>query len=170
MPAVRVGRASDLEALEKIARLAKASWGYPPHWIEQWADDLRADPAAVATGNVLVAEVAGLPVGWTALGGRPGRREITHLWVDPASQGRGVGRRLVKAVVDEAARRGWRRLTVESDPHAAQFYEALGARRVGRVHAPMDGVERWLPVLELSTGVGTVRGLPIPPTNPPEPP
>lgn len=150
---VRVRPARDDEAalLSAMARDAKASWGYPAEWVEAWADDLRLDAIRIDAGGVFVAEDDEGPVGWTAVGIGPHGPEIEHLWVDPRAQGRGVGRQLASAARAEGVRRGWGVLRVESDPHAAGFYEAVGGRVVGRRPAPMDGRERWLPVLELHT-------------------
>ncbi|MEQ9570028.1 MAG: GNAT family N-acetyltransferase [Longimicrobiales bacterium] len=148
---VRAGRLDEAARLDEIARTAKASWGYPPEWIERWADELRVDPRALAADEVFVAEVGGECVGWTSLATTALGPEIAHLWVAPDAQGRGVGRALLDAVLREAARRGWLALRVESDPHAVGFYEAMGGRVVDRVAAHLDGVERWLPVLEMGT-------------------
>jgi hypothetical protein len=46
-----------------------------------------------------------------------------------------------------AAERGADRLTLESDPNAAGFYERMGAHRTGSVTAPSTG--RELPVYEV---------------------
>lgn len=148
---VRSARVDEAALLSAMARDAKASWGYPAEWLEAWADDLRLDATRIDAGGVFVAEDDDGPVGWTAVGNGPHGPEIEHLWVDPRAQGRGVGRQLAGAARAEGARRGWGALRVESDPHAAGFYEAVGGRVVGRLPAPMDGRERWLPVLELDT-------------------
>jgi GNAT superfamily N-acetyltransferase len=93
---------------------------------------------------VLVAEVApGQVVGW--LHGaeqellESGRRcEIVGLVVDAAYRGQGVGRQLVAAVEDWAARRGLEKIVVRSNvvrTESHPFYERLGYVRTKTQHA-----------------------------------
>ena len=63
-----------------------------------------------------------------------GRGEIRWLHVDPAMQGRGVGRTLMAALADELAGWGYRgcALAVVVGNHPAMaFYERLGGRKAG---------------------------------------
>jgi ribosomal protein S18 acetylase RimI-like enzyme len=84
---------------------------------------------------VLVAEVDGVIAGYISI--RPATelqasrhvQHVTGLAVDPALQGRGVGRALVEAAAVEAASRGARRLTLrvlEPNVAARQLYDACG--------------------------------------------
>ena len=51
--------------------------------------------------------------------------------------------------IDEARRRGAKRLTILADPYAAAFYERHGARPVGE--APSDAIPgRLLPLYEVA--------------------
>jgi len=85
--------------------------------------------------DVLVAEFAGTVAGYIAI--RPpteleASRHVRHvngLAVDPALQGRGVGRALLEAAAAEAARRGARRLTLRvlaPNTRARRLYESCG--------------------------------------------
>jgi GNAT superfamily N-acetyltransferase len=70
---------------------------------------------------------------------------LEHVWVDPASHGRGVGRALVEHALAEA--HGV--IAVVADPNAEEFYVKLGAHRVGEIFAPMPGAPaRKLPLME----------------------
>jgi ribosomal protein S18 acetylase RimI-like enzyme len=58
------------------------------------------------------------------------------MWVDPACRGRGYGRDLLTAMVEEARRRGVSRIWVASyDFQAPGLYERAGFKRV----AELDG-------------------------------
>jgi ribosomal protein S18 acetylase RimI-like enzyme len=85
--------------------------------------------------DVLVADVDGVVAGYISI--RPATelqasRHVQHvngLAVDPALQGRGVGRVLVEAAAAEAVRRGARRLTLRvlgPNVVAQRLYESCG--------------------------------------------
>lgn len=148
--AVRAAQPGDAPDLSRIAVAAKRSWGYPESWIDAWSPVLTVDEAFVARHAVWVSLDAGAaPVGWAALVDDAGRAQLDHLWVLPAHQGRGHGRLLLDAVVQEATRRGHAVLHIEADPHAVPFYEHHGARSTGSVDAPVLCTPRRLPLLEI---------------------
>lgn len=79
----------------------------------------------------------------------------------PTYQGLGVGRLLAARGLAFAQAQSWPVLMIESDPNAQGFYERLGACQVGEVAAPVCGVERYLPLLQLlvnlQSGVNDAR-------------
>jgi GNAT superfamily N-acetyltransferase len=160
---IRPGRPSEANALSALAFAAKASWGYPDAWMREWAPQLRFMPDLFDRCLVLVAEVDQVPrgviaVSWDTVAGTG---EIEHLWVDPGSQGTGLGRALVDEAIDHARRAGVASLRIESDPGARSFYERLGARHEGEVPSPVLGIPRTLPVLRLQVGDGDLAGGPL---------
>jgi GNAT superfamily N-acetyltransferase len=141
--------AADARALSDLARTAKAAWGYPADWMRAWSGQFEITPGELAQLWVHVARVDGRAIGFVALDAR-GPAEISHLWVSPECQRRGIGRRLLAAAVQEALRRRLPSLAIDSDPNAVAFYEACGARCVGSQPAPMPGArERMLPRLQI---------------------
>jgi ribosomal protein S18 acetylase RimI-like enzyme len=152
---VRSAVASDAAALSALAQRAKAHWGYPPEWLEAWRPVLTISADYVTRHRVLVAESAGEAAGFAAVRDAGDHWELEHLWVEPACQGQGVGRALFARVTEEILRLRPMRLRIESDPHAVGFYERCGAHRVGTVEAPVCGMARELPVLELDLARAT---------------
>jgi ribosomal protein S18 acetylase RimI-like enzyme len=94
--------------------------------------------------DVLVADVDGVAAGYAVLG-RPTTLaahahvlEIRGLAVSAACQGRGAGRRLVEASVEEARARGARKLSLRVlgfNDRARQLYESCGFRVEGILRA-----------------------------------
>ena len=91
--------------------------------------------ARVRPADVLVAVLDGAVAGYAQLGSAEPVDANRHvlmlrgLAVDPRHQGRGVGRRLVTAALDEARRRGVRRLRLRVLGHnaaARRIYESCG--------------------------------------------
>ena len=77
----------------------------------------------------LVALRAGRVAGYAALEG-PWLRGV---FTDPDQQRRGVGRALVRRLVEKAAGDGLAQLRLHAAPGAVAFYEALGFRRKAEV-------------------------------------
>ncbi len=150
--AIRDATPADAARLSGIAHAAKAHWGYPAAWLELWRAELTLTAADLARLTVRVAAGDdGAPLGFaaTSTAGSP-RRELEHLWVDPAAMGRGVGRALLRDALRLAHEAGAVGLSILSDPHAADFYRRCGARPAEDVPAPMPGApERTLPRLHL---------------------
>lgn len=150
---IRQAEPRDAEAATQLALRAKASWGYPPDWLEAWRDELVIRPEYLATHHALVAVVEGDVVGLCVLEARRAGAALEHMWIAPEYQRRGVGRTLVEHALRFAARSGVSRVEVLSDPFAESFYRNLGARVTGSRPAPMPGApERALPQLEFVLG------------------
>lgn len=152
MPVIVKPDPREAPSLTTIAHDAKRFWGYPEAWIRSWRVDLTLDQAYIQSHIVYAIRdqdrLAGF-YGLVPLNAGEHRWELDHLWVVPAAMGRGLGRALFRHAADQARRVGARRLRILSDPHAESFYRRMGARTVGRVDATIDGVERWLPEMEL---------------------
>lgn len=99
---------------------------YSPAQVRAWASD-DIDPVAWAdkfAGRfAVVAEVAGVPVGFTEL---EADGHIDRFYVSADHQGRGVGKRLMASVVAEARRVGVARLFAEVSVTARPFFESQG--------------------------------------------
>lgn len=101
---------------------------------------------------VLVAELDGQVVGWAALSPYSSRacyRGVADhsIYIARAARGRGVGRRLLGALIAAAEREGFWKLTSRLFPFneaSLALHRRLGFREVGinEKHAKLDG--RWL--------------------------
>lgn len=143
----------DAPTLSAIAFAAKAHWGYPPEWMNEWrtaitiqTDYVRDHEAYKAisplTGEVNIA-------GFYALEGAGQTLILEHLWVLPDAMGTGVGRTLFAHAVNRAKALGASTLEWESDPNAEGFYLHMGAHRIGERRADMDSKPRILPRMRL---------------------
>ena len=150
---IRRADRTDAAALTIIAHAAKRHWNYPAAWIRMWREQLTVTPAYVDEHRVFVVEIDGTVGGFYALTGTGPVIELDHLWVDPGCIGEGLGRRLLEHALAEASRGGAQRIEIDSDPHAETFYEHLGARRIGKTAAPVEGdAARYLPRMVLKPG------------------
>ncbi|MCF7688418.1 MAG: GNAT family N-acetyltransferase [Cephaloticoccus sp.] len=139
---------TDAETLSRIARSAKAHWGYPESWLQQWQVELTITPEAIKAHPTFIATDAGRIIGVCMLKLAESTASIEHMWVLPDAMGRGVGRALFVQAEIEARSSGAVNLCIISDPHAEEFYIRMGAKIVGHLPARMDQTERFLTLLE----------------------
>jgi GNAT superfamily N-acetyltransferase len=151
---VRIVRARPADAglLTSLAFAAKGHWGYPESWLRRWEGVLTVTPGYLRAIPTYKAVSRRRVIGFCSLLVRGREASLEHLWVLPAEIGRGAGRTLFSWAEAVARAAGAATLRVESDPHAEGFYIRMGAERRGRVPAPMDGNERYLPLLEKCLG------------------
>jgi GNAT superfamily N-acetyltransferase len=124
---IRLATASERRALEELQMRASVHSG-------RWAEQLRAHPDAIAVpaeqiarGLVRVAERDGAVLGFaTLLPPVSGVCELEAIFVEPASMGAGIGRRLIDDVMAIAGRNGAIAVEVVANPDAWAFYERVG--------------------------------------------
>ncbi|MEV3853467.1 GNAT family N-acetyltransferase [Streptomyces sp. NPDC050095] len=119
---------------EALGRLDRDTWSHL-HAVKPLEEDAPFFTERFGPRDHLVAEVDGRVVGFVRLG-RPTPlpsnahvRQIQGLAVADAARGRGVGRILVRAAVEEARRQGARRIALRVLGHnapARRLYEAEG--------------------------------------------
>jgi predicted N-acetyltransferase YhbS len=150
-PCMRLARIDEAPGLSELCVRSKASWGYDAAFMALARVVLQVNPEQIAVGDVWVATGAdGEVTGVVALapGEQPDTLDLDKLFVEPQRIRSGVGTALIAHAIDEARRRGAKRLTILSDPYAAGFYERNGARLIGQ--APSDAIPgRSVPLYEI---------------------
>ncbi|WP_377267302.1 GNAT family N-acetyltransferase [Peterkaempfera sp. SMS 1(5)a] len=146
MVSVRAAVAAEAGLLTELALRSKAHWGYDEAFLASCRAELTVTAPELPTRRARVAAEGGRILGFTTLEGDPPEGEVGMCFVAPEAMGRGVGRLLFRAMLQEAASLGFRRLEIASDPHAEAFYLAMGAVRTGST--PSGSIPgRVLPVL-----------------------
>lgn len=145
---VRRARPDEAPVLTALAMRAKASWGYDAAFMAACRDELTLTPAKIAAWQVWVAEAGGHIAGMVALNLDHGA-EVEDFFVEPAFQGRGVGRALMTELLAAARAAGASGLEVDADPNAEAIYAKLGFETFSR--SPSGSIPgRWLPRMRLS--------------------
>ena len=149
---IREARADEAEWLSALAMRSKAVWGYPAEFMEACRAELAVSPARIRTGSYhcFVAEDDHGILGFHALEALPdGDFELAAMFVEPRHIGTGVGRALIEHAKHWAAELGARRLFIQGDPNAADFYRAAGGTSFGtRESGSIPG--RFLPLFAIS--------------------
>lgn len=146
---IRPAQHHESAALTALMLRSKAHWGYDAAFMQQCEAPFAIPEELFARRYVQVVEdEAGTTLGVASLVALPedGDFDLLHMFVEPSAIGSGAGRVLFEAILRAAREAGARRLVILSDPHAAAFYEKMGAVRIG--DAPSDAIPgRQLPLL-----------------------
>jgi GNAT superfamily N-acetyltransferase len=144
---VRHALADEADLLSRLALRSKSHWGYDADFLEACRAELTLSPHYIAASPVYVLEEGKRIVGFYGLSEQGGELELLYLFVEPAAVKRGYGKRLWDHAIELAARLGFEKLSIESDPFAEDFYRAMGAERVGEVTSSIKP-DRKLPLLK----------------------
>ena len=149
VPRIRQARPDECSALTELAMRSKAHWGYGAEFMAKVRADLEVIPEKFMPGfHVYVLETEDEVIGFYSL--RPEGAEsviLEDLFVEPQHIGHGYGKMLWDHSLAVAQSRGYRKLTLISDPFAEAFYAHLGAVRTGETESnALAG--RMLPLME----------------------
>jgi [ribosomal protein S18]-alanine N-acetyltransferase len=125
MPSLRPMRETDVEHVIEIELRA---YDFP--WTQQiFRDCLRAGY------HGFVLDVGGFIIGYFMLSVAAGEAHVLNVCVDPAEQGKGHGRRLIRRAMDVARWHRVERIFLEvrpSNPIAIKLYDDIGFNEIGR--------------------------------------
>ena len=130
-------------------------------FVEQYFDgtafknELRSLPGNYSrpSGRLLLARYDGRAVGCVALRDLgSGFCEMKRLYVDQRSHGKGFGRALVLALIDEAKSAGYSAMRLDTGPgqvEAQNLYQSVGFRTVQPYYEMPGELRSWLVFMEL---------------------
>lgn len=146
---IRRARGKDAAALTNVILRSKQSNGYDDAFMAACADELSVTPEQIAADIFWMAE-EDTPLGCVCLAIDATTQEghIKTFFIAPEAKRKGIGRSLWQAALKSAVEHDLKRLTLDSDPAAVSFYEAMGFRTFCDVPSGSI-VGRMLPQMEL---------------------
>ena len=143
---VRAASIQDRDYLIALTVRSKAPWGYDAAFMENVREELKVPAVHIEAGYVHVLEDAGTIIGFFSLIEAKGEWELDFAFLDPPYIGKGYGRALWAAILQQAKSRGIPSFTIVADPNAEGFYLRMGAERIGEV--PSGSIKnRRIPLL-----------------------
>ena len=149
---IRILRATpeQAEILTPITVTAKRHWNYPESWMQAWLPSLTITSEYILANETWAAVEGETCVAYCSLKQDNESLWLDNLWVLPEFMGQGIGRELFHHALERSRSLGAATLKIESDPNAQDFYEKMGARKIGERHTEVDGQPRVLPVMEIN--------------------
>lgn len=142
---------SQAAELTEIAHAAKAFWKYPEHWLAFWRErgDMTITASSIVENPTFVAVKSHELVGFYTLILRQDTGVLENLFIKPDYIGKGIGKLLFQHALQQAKQLGMKKLSLESDPNAKDFYEHMGMKQTGEKKSMLFEEERVLPIMEL---------------------
>jgi GNAT superfamily N-acetyltransferase len=138
------------ETLTGLTVAAKRHWNYPEKWIQIWLPLLTITSDYILENETWAAVEGETCVAYYSLKQEGEFLWLDNLWVLPEFIGQGMGRELFQHALERSRVRGASVLKIEADPNAQNFYEKMGARKIGEHHTEVDGQPRVLPVMGIN--------------------
>ena len=165
MLTIRPARPGDIPAIAAIyqeaVRTGTASWELEP---PTEAEMLKRFETITSGGySYLVAEMGGSLAGYAYVNAYRPRLAYRYtvensIYIDPARQGQGIGKRLLQALIDDCARRGFRQMVAvigDSDNVGSRkLHTALGFTLIGVAPALGYKFDRWLDQVLMQRALG----------------
>ena len=165
MLTIRPARPGDIPAIAAIyqeaVRTGTASWELEP---PTEAEMLKRFETITSGGySYLVAEMGGSLAGYAYVNAYRPRLAYRYtvensIYIDPARQGQGIGKRLLQALIDDCARRGFRQMVAvigDSDNVGSRkLHAALGFTLIGVAPALGYKFGRWLDQVLMQRALG----------------
>ena len=135
--------------LAALTIAAKRHWNYPEKWIQFWLPLLTISPEYIRENETWVAVQDDMCIAYYSLKEEDESLWLDNLWVLPEFMGQGTGRDLFQHALERSRILGATIMGIVSDPNAQNFYEKMGARKVGEYRTEVGGQPRVLPLMEI---------------------
>jgi GNAT superfamily N-acetyltransferase len=135
--------------LTTITLAAKRHWNYPESWIQTWLPSLTITAEYILANETWAAVEGEMCAAYYSLKQDGQSLWLDNLWVLPEFMGRGIGKMLFHHALERSRILGVTSLKIEADPNAQDFYEKMGARKVGEHRTEVFGQPRVLPLMEI---------------------
>lgn len=140
---------TDSTALTELTIRSKDHWNYGADLIEQWRDDLTLTENYLEKnrGYKLIKEDK--IIGYYVFEKNDNKTvKLEWLFVEPTYIGKGYGRQLVSHFLEICIATGIKKILLDADPNAEQFYAHFGFRTIDK--KPTSIPNRFMPVMELT--------------------
>lgn len=137
----------DHHVLTDITNKSKAYWGYSDQQMDEWSDLLTITKDYIESNEVYKLLVEDLPIGYYSyFNVEKNTVKLDNLFVLPEHIGKGFGKFLMNDFLKKIGKTERKRIILDADPNAEQFYESFGFIKTGEIETSIK--DRILPIME----------------------
>lgn len=130
----------------RIAKAAKAHWGYPQEWLDLWDKDLSFSTTFLNANTVFTLALEGKTIGFCVIIKESDGFAVEHCWLLPEHIGKGFGAQLLSHALALPIFQN-QVFQVLSDPNAVGFYQKFGFEVIKMIPGKPEG--RELPLMQM---------------------
>ncbi len=141
---VEISEANDLT---NLTIRSKSYWNYGEDQIEAWREELTITEKYISENRLYKLEKEIQLIGFYAYHVvNESDVKLNFLFVEPKYIGMGYGKLLMTDFIKRIESSDCKRIFLDADPNAEQFYEKLGFRTIGQLKSTIK--DRFLPIME----------------------
>ncbi len=142
----------DNEVLTNITKKSKAFWGYSNEQMENWSELLTITKSYIESNIVYKLLIDNTIVGYYSyINLEDDVIKLDNLFVLPEYIGSGLGKLLMNDFMDRLKMTKTKKVVLDSEPNAEQFYEKFGFIKVGQIETKIK--DRYLPIMEYKVNI-----------------
>jgi GNAT superfamily N-acetyltransferase len=145
---IEYANVEDNEILTEITKKSKAYWGYSEEQLLKWKDNLTISKGYIETNSVFKLVNDDAIVGYYSFIIKEEKIAILdNLFVLPEYIGKGFGKYLMNDFLDRMRNDKFKKITLDSEPNAANFYLKIGFKKIGAFETSIKN--RFMPIMEM---------------------
>lgn len=138
----------DSELLTTITKRSKAYWGFSEEILKEWEHLLSISKDYIEKNKVYKLVENENVIGYYSYFSIDEKTiKLDNLFILPEFIGKGFGKILMNDFLEKANRLGIKKITLDAEPNAENFYKNFGFETVGQLESSIK--DRYLPIMEL---------------------
>lgn len=138
----------DSELLTTITKRSKAYWGFSEEILKEWEHLLSISKDYIEKNMVYKLVENENVIGYYSYFSIDEKTiKLDNLFILPEFIGKGFGKTLMNDFLEKANRLGIKKITLDAEPNAENFYKTFGFETVGQLESSIK--DRYLPIMEL---------------------
>ncbi|UFH32498.1 GNAT family N-acetyltransferase [Chryseobacterium sp. C-71] len=138
----------DSELLTTITKRSKAYWGFSEEILKEWEHLLSISKDYIEKNMVYKLVENENIIGYYSYFSIDEKTiKLDNLFILPEFIGKGFGKILMNDFLEKANRLGIKKITLDAEPNAENFYKNFGFETVGQLESSIK--DRYLPIMEL---------------------
>ena len=139
---------TDARKLTALTIRSKDYWNYGAEQIKAWQNDLTVSETYILEKEVYKLTIKNDVIGYYSyVESNESEVKLENLFIEPKFIRKGFGKMLMNDFLERVKSTKFKRIVLEADPNAENFYKQIGFKVVGKLETSIK--DRFLPIMEM---------------------